>query len=130
MGTTGLFIICSAIWGSTWLAIKYQLGVVAPELSVAYRFGLAALVLFAWCAATRTSLRFSARAHGYLAALGVMLFGLNYISIYWAERFVTSGLVAVLFSTIVFMNPAGMRLAFGAPHRDRCRPRNRAGTSQ
>src|ERR1700730_16567861 len=115
MGTTGLFIICSAIWGSTWLAIKYQLGVVAPELSVAYRFGLAALVLFAWCAATRRSLLFSARAHGYLAALGVMLFGLNYIGIYWAERFVTSGLVAVLFSTIVFMNPAGMRLAFGAP---------------
>src|SRR5438105_9705954 len=102
MGTTTLFIICSAIWGSTWLAIKYQLGVVAPELSVAYRFGLAAIVLFAWCIFTRRSLRFSGRAHGYLAALGVMLFGLNYIGIYWAERFVTSGLVAVLFSTIVF----------------------------
>jgi len=115
MGTTAFFIICSAIWGSTWLAIKYQLGVVAPELSVAYRFGLAAIVLFAWCAATRRSLRFSARAHRYLAALGVMLFGLNYIGIYWAERFVTSGLVAVLFSTIVFMSPVGMRLAFGAP---------------
>ena len=115
MGTTTLFIICSAIWGSTWLAIKYQLGVVAPELSVAYRFGLAAIVLFAWCIFTRRSLRFSGRAHGYLAALGVMLFGLNYIGIYWAERFVTSGLVAVLFSTIVFMNPAGMRLAFGTP---------------
>jgi drug/metabolite transporter (DMT)-like permease len=115
LGTTGLFIICSAVWGSTWLAIKYQLGVVAPELSVAYRFGLAAIALFAWCAATRRSLRFSAREHGYLAALGFMLFGLNYIGVYWAERFVTSGLVAVLFATIVFMNPAGMRLAFGTP---------------
>src|SRR6202158_4432255 len=115
MGTTGLFIICSAIWGSTWLAIKYQLGAVAPELSVAYRFGLAAIALFAWCAATRRSLHFSAREQGYLAALGVMLFGLNYIGIYWAERFVTSGLVAVVFSTIVFMSPVGMRLAFGAP---------------
>jgi drug/metabolite transporter (DMT)-like permease len=115
MGTTPLFIICSAIWGSTWLAIKYQLGVVAPELSVAYRFGLAAIVLFAWCVATQRSLRFTAREHGYLIALGVMLFGLNYIGIYWAERFVTSGLVAVLFATIVFMNPAGMRLTFGAP---------------
>jgi drug/metabolite transporter (DMT)-like permease len=113
--TTGLFMICSAIWGPTWLAIKYQLGTVAPELSVAYRFGLAAMVLFAWCAATQRSLRFSAREHGYLAALGVMLFGLNYIGVYWAERFVTSGLVAVLFSTIVFMNPAGMRIAFGTP---------------
>jgi drug/metabolite transporter (DMT)-like permease len=115
MGTTGLFIISSAIWGSTWLAITYQLGVVAPELSVAYRFGLAAIALFAWCAATRRSLRFAARDHAYLAALGVMLFGLNYIGIYWAERFVTSGVVAVLFATIVFMNPAGMRLAFGVP---------------
>ena len=113
MGTTGLFLICTAIWGSTWLAITYQLGDVEPELSVAYRFGLAAIVLFAWCAATGRSLRFSAREHGYLAALGVMLMGLNYIGIYWSERFVTSGLVAVLFSTIVFMNPFGMRLAFG-----------------
>src|SRR3982074_1218875 len=101
MGTTGLFIICSAIWGSTWLAIKYQLGVGAPELSVAYRFALGGILLFAWCARPRRSLRFSARAHRYLAALGIMLFGLNYIGIYWAERFVTSGLVAALFSTIV-----------------------------
>jgi drug/metabolite transporter (DMT)-like permease len=115
MGATGLFMICTAIWGSTWLAITYQLGGVEPELSVAYRFGLAAIVLFAWCAATGRSLRFSAREHGYLAALGVMLMGLNYIGIYWSERFVTSGLVAVLFSTIVFMNPLGMRLAFGTP---------------
>ncbi len=108
-------MICTAIWGSTWLAITYQLGDVAPELSVAYRFGLAAIVLFAWCVATGRSLRFSAREHGYLAALGVMFMGLNYIGIYWSERFVTSGLVAVLFSTIVFMNPVGMRLAFGTP---------------
>jgi drug/metabolite transporter (DMT)-like permease len=115
MGSTGLFMICTAIWGSTWLAITYQLGDVAPELSVAYRFGIAAIVLFAWCAATGRSLRFSAREHGYLAALGVMLMGLNYIGFYWSERFVTSGLVAVLFSTIVFMNPVGMRLAFGTP---------------
>jgi drug/metabolite transporter (DMT)-like permease len=60
-------------------------------------------------------LRFSAREHGYLAALGVTLMGLNYVGIYWSELFVTSGLVAVLFSTIVFMNPIGMRLAFGTP---------------
>ncbi len=111
----GLFFISSAIWGSTWLAIKYQLGTVAPELSVAYRFALASIALFIFCSATRRSLRFSLREHGYLAALGVTLMGINYIGIYWSERFVTSGLVAVVFSTIVFMNPVGMRLAFGTP---------------
>lgn len=110
-----LFVIASAIWGSTWLGIKYQLTDVAPEVSVAYRFALAAAILAAWCLASGRSLRFSRNDHVYLAAVGVTLFGLNYIGIYWAERFVTSGLVAVLFSTIVFLNPIGMRVFFGAP---------------
>jgi drug/metabolite transporter (DMT)-like permease len=115
VGTTGLFLTATAIWGSTWLAIKYQLGVVSPEWSVAYRFALAAILLGVWCAATGRSLRFPMRDHRYLAALGAMLFGFNYISVYWAEQYVTSGLVAVLFSLITFMNPIGMRLFFGTP---------------
>jgi drug/metabolite transporter (DMT)-like permease len=115
MGVVGLFLTATAVWGSTWLAIKYQLGVVAPEWSVAYRFALAAAMLALWCVATGRSLRFSARNHFFLAALGVTLFGLNYLCVYWAERYVTSGLVAVVFSTIVFMNPIGMRFVFGTP---------------
>src|SRR5690348_12317202 len=111
----GLFAVVSAIWGSTWLAIRYQLTDVADEVSVAYRFALAAAVLAVWCLVTGRSLRFSRRDHAYLAAVGVTLFGLNYVGVYWAERLVTSGLVAVLFSTIVFLNPIGMRLFFGAP---------------
>ena len=108
-----LFAISTLIWGSTWLAITFQLGVVAPEISVAYRFALASAILAAWCLATRRSLRFSRREHPVLAAFGATLFGLNYVGVYWAERFVASGLVAVVFSTIVFMTPIGMRLAFG-----------------
>ena len=110
-----LFAISTAIWGSTWLAIKFQLGIVAPEWSVAMRFALAALLLAAWCALTRRSLRFDARAHPFLALQGVLLFGLNYVTVYWAEQYATSGLVAVLFSTIVFMNPIGARIVFGTP---------------
>ena len=82
MGTTGLFIISAAIWGSTWLAIKYQLGIVAPESRSRIASALPAMLFGAWCIATRRSLRFSARDHGYLAALGVMLFCLNYIGVY------------------------------------------------
>ena len=108
-----LFAISSLIWGSTWLAIKFQLGNVVPEVSVVYRFALAAALLGAWCALTRRPLRFSARAHTFIALQGVLLFGLNYVGVYWAERYAASGLVAVLFSTIVFMNPVGARLVFG-----------------
>jgi drug/metabolite transporter (DMT)-like permease len=59
IGAIGLFAVPSAIWGSTWLAIKYQLTGVAPEVSVAYRFALAAVLLAAWCLGTGRSLHFS-----------------------------------------------------------------------
>ena len=111
--TTWLFVVPSAIWGSTWLAITYQLGDVGPEVSVAYRFALAAAILAICCLASGRSLRFSRREHLRLVGLGAMLFGFNYIGVYQAERFVTSGLVAVLFSTLVFINPIGMRIFFG-----------------
>ena len=57
-----LFIVPTLLWGSTWYAITLQLGVVAPEVSVAYRFALAAVLLAAWCVVTRRSLAFSACA--------------------------------------------------------------------
>jgi hypothetical protein len=80
------------IWGTTWLVIKFQLGVVSPEVSVAYRFGLASLVLFGWCAVRRTPLRFRARQHLSLLLLGILQFALNYVLRYLAERAITSGL--------------------------------------
>ena len=110
-----LFLIATAIWGSTWLAIKFQLGVVAPEASVAYRFALAAVLLAAACAIRGRSLAFPARTHGWMAAQGATFFGLNYIGVYVAERHVASGLVAVVFTTIVFITPIGTRIAFGTP---------------
>jgi drug/metabolite transporter (DMT)-like permease len=114
-----LFVTAAGIWGSTWLAITWQFGAVAPEVSVAYRFALGSLILAVWCVATGASLRFPWREHRYLVAFGATMFGLNYVAVYWAERHVASGLVAVVFSTIVFMNPVGMRLVFGAPLRPR-----------
>jgi drug/metabolite transporter (DMT)-like permease len=109
----GLFAIACTIWGSTWLAITFQLGTVAPEVSVAYRFAIAGAIVAAWCVAIRQPLAFAAREHLWLAALGATFFGLNYVGVYWAERYVASGLVAVVFSTIVFMSPVGMRAFFG-----------------
>ena len=110
-----LFAIAALIWGSTWLAITFQLGVVEPEVSVVYRFALAAAILFAWCGARGQRLRFQPRTHAWLALQGSTLFGLNYVGVYLAERYVASGLVAVAFSTLVFVVPIGARLAFGTP---------------
>ena len=115
MSNAALFVTATVIWGSTWLGITYQLGVVPPEVSVAYRFALAAGGLALWCRARGVPLAFPRADHAYLAAMGATMFGLNYVCVYWAERFVPSGLVAVVFSTIVFMAPVGMRIAFGTP---------------
>jgi drug/metabolite transporter (DMT)-like permease len=115
MNVPTLFAIPTAIWGSTWLAITWQLGVVPPAVSVVYRFALAGTLIGAWCLATGRSLRFSRRDHRWLAAWGATFFGLNYVGVYYAEGYVPSGLVAVVFATIVFMSAIGMRIVFGTP---------------
>lgn len=99
----GLYAAVVLIWGSTWIAIPYQLSV-APEVAVAYRFALATLILMAWCVVRRLPMRFALRDHFFMAVLGSCLFSLNYVLIYMASAHLTSGLLAVVFSTIVIMN--------------------------
>jgi drug/metabolite transporter (DMT)-like permease len=113
--SASLFAVTTLVWGSTWLAIKYQLGEVAPEMSIVYRFAIAAVMVAAWARLRGQSLRLSAGAHAAVALQGVLLFSLNYVMVYRAERYATSGLIAVLFSTIVFMNAIGSRLVFATP---------------
>lgn len=110
-----LFAACVAIWGSTWLAITFQLGKVEPEASVTYRFLLASLLIFAYCAARRLPLRFSARDHLWLALLGISMFSVSYIFVYYAEQHIVSGLVAVGYSASPLLGMLGLRLFFGTP---------------
>ncbi|HVS53136.1 MAG TPA: EamA family transporter [Opitutaceae bacterium] len=113
MNNLGLYLASVLIWGSTWLAITFQLGRVPPEVSVAYRFALASAMLFAWCALRRLRLAYSWREHRWMALQGALLFGLNYVLVYLAEAEISSGLVALIFSLIVFMNIVAARVFFG-----------------
>jgi drug/metabolite transporter (DMT)-like permease len=115
LGNLQLFLVSVGIWGSTWLAIKFQLGRVAPEASVFYRFLLGSLFIFAYCGVRRLPLRYSAREHLWIALLGVLMFSVSYICVYYAERFVVSGLVAVGYSASPLLGALGMRLFFGTP---------------
>ena len=109
------FALCVAIWSTTWIAITYQLHTVAPEISVAYRFLLASLLLFAWCLVRRLPLRFSARQHAWLVLFGLTSFGVGYVFVYYAEKHVVSGLVAVGYSASPLLGMLGMRLFFRTP---------------
>jgi drug/metabolite transporter (DMT)-like permease len=115
MSTRSLYITTVAIWGSSWFAITLQLGIVHPIWSVAYRFVLAAVILMTYCIATHRRLRFPWQDHGFLAIQGFFLFSLNYILFYFVIQHLTSGVVAVTFSTIVFLNMLNGALIFRAP---------------
>lgn len=113
MTTLQLYLATTLIWGATWLSITFQLGVVPPEVSVVWRFGLSALIVFAYAQWKGLRLRFSLRDHLWMAVQGFFMFGSSYVCVYLSEQYVTSGLVAVVFSIIVFWNIIGMRLFFG-----------------
>lgn len=115
MGAFIAFIACVLIWGSTWYGIEFQLGVVAKEWSVVYRFALAAILLQAWCRMRGLKADFGKKGHILAAGTGVFLFGLNYLLMYSGTEYLTSGLVAVAFSMLSLMNIISARIFLKIP---------------
>ena len=92
------------IWGTTWIALKWQLGSVPIPLSIFYRFALAAIVLFAVLAWKGKLSRPRGDALRLIAAQGLCLFCLNFVCFLNASQTIPSGLVAVVFSTSTLWN--------------------------
>ncbi len=110
-----IYALVVLIWGTTWFTIKFQLGVVAPEISLVYRFGIAAICVFIYARLAGSPLSLSWRDHRFVALQGLTLFCLNYWMTYLSTQHLTSGLVAVLFTGIIFFNLVNSRMIFGAP---------------
>lgn len=98
------YILTVVIWGSTWIAIKFQIDCADPMVSVGYRFVLSSVILILWCLIFKINLKFKAQEYIYMCVQGIILFGVNYLLIYMSELYLTSGITAVLFSTILIMN--------------------------
>lgn len=105
-------IICTLAWGTTWFAITQQLGVVDPVISIVYRFSLAALLLFTWCALRGQSPWLTTAQHFAALGVGLFTFAIDYAFVYWAEERVTSAVVAVAFAAMAFMNLVMFRIVF------------------
>src|SRR5690606_2216655 len=106
-------IVCTLAWGTTWFAITLQLGVVDPVVSITYRFGLAAVLLFAWGALRGERLALNRAQHLAAFGVGLFTFAIDYSFVYWAEERVTSAVVAVVFAAMAVVNLAVFRVAFG-----------------
>src|SRR5690348_16447960 len=94
-----LYLGTILIWGSTWFVIRFQMGVVAPQISVGYRFAIAAILLFGWCRLQGLKTRFTLQDHFFMMLQGIFLFCLNYHLAYLANSLLTSGVNAVIFSS-------------------------------
>lgn len=103
MNTVLLFLLCSLIWGSTWFAITFQLGV-NSLWSVFYRFILAGVMLAVYCCLRTGFPRFSVSQHIRLFIQGACLCGISYWLVYESERHISSGLTAVLSTSVLYFN--------------------------
>ena len=91
-------------WSTSWLPLKWQLGVIAPEVSLLWRFVIAATVMFVISIHLRQSLMFHWRTHLRLALLGLCIFSTNFDFFYHGGKGVASGLLAVVFSSASLVN--------------------------
>lgn len=114
MNNLVLYCLTVVIWGSTWIGIKYQLGVVDPMASIAHRFLLSSLLIWLFLLLRRQSGRLPLVHHPFLVLQGLCLFCGNYFFIYNAETVLASGLVAVVFSTLMMFNVLNGALFMGS----------------
>lgn len=110
-----LYLSTVLIWGSTWLAIEFQLGEVAVEISLLYRFTLAALLMWTFCLIKKMPMKYDAKQHLFFILLAFFNFGANYLILYWAQNYLTSAMTSIAFSMLLLMNIINTRIFFGKP---------------
>ena len=102
-----LFAVTVLAWGTTWYVILGQFGMVHPIVSVGWRFLLASIAVLGICRLRGERLTLTPNEHTLCAMLGLFLFCLNYGLFYTASLTLTTGLISVIFSTMVFWNALG-----------------------
>ncbi len=111
--TSLLFGIVVLAWGFTWYAIRLQLGETPADVSIFWRFALAAGVLWLWLVASGRIAPSRLSRHKWFAGLGMTLFSANFLCFYAAESYVQSGIVSVVFSMATVFNVFNQLLFLG-----------------
>jgi drug/metabolite transporter (DMT)-like permease len=95
-----VWLVLCGIWGSTWLFIKLGLADLPPLTFAGIRFVIASIILLSLILVWRVPLPRTRRDLMLLAVTGVLSFSLNYGLVFWGEQYITSGLAALLQSTL------------------------------
>ena len=107
------FVLTGTIWGSTWFVITGQIDSVPAAWSVFYRFALATPALFLVAFLMKRRLGLNRPEHGLAALVGLFQFSGNFLFVYHAELYVTSGIVALMFGLMMVPNAGLGRLFLG-----------------
>lgn len=107
------FLLTGAIWGSTWLVITGQIDGVPAAWSVFYRFAVATPALFLVAVLMKRRLRLTRPEHLLALVVGLFQFSANFLFVYHAELYVTSGIVAMMFGLLMVPNALQARLFLG-----------------
>ena len=107
------FILTGTIWGSTWFVITGQIDGVPAAWSVFYRFALATPALFLVALLMKRRLRLTRPEHMLAVIVGIFQFSGNFLFVYHAELYVTSGIVAMMFGLLMVPNAVFGRIFLG-----------------
>jgi len=107
------FMLTGTIWGSTWFVITGQIAGVPAAWGVFYRFLLATPALFALALVMKRRLRLTGPEQRLAVMVGIAQFSGNFLFVYNAERYITSGIVAVMFALLMVPNALFARLFIG-----------------
>ncbi|MEB3766774.1 DMT family transporter [Acinetobacter sp. MD2] len=110
-----LYGLVVLIWGTTWIAITAQQGVVSAEVSIFWRFLISAGILWIILAVRKRVARLNVRDHLFCVLQGMCVFGLNFLCFYSAVAYINSGLESVIFSLAVLFNAINSRIFFKTP---------------
>jgi drug/metabolite transporter (DMT)-like permease len=111
--TQFLYLSTVLIWGTTWIAIHWQLGDVPVLTSVFYRFALAATIMLFLVLLSGRLQPTSKQDHGFMVLQGMCMFSLNFVCFYTAGLSIASGLLSVIFSATTLFNALNSRIFWG-----------------
>jgi drug/metabolite transporter (DMT)-like permease len=107
-----LYLLVVVIWGTTWIAIVMQQGVVSVTVSVFWRFLVAALAMAVVLGLLGRLRKISLHDHLWCLLQGCCVFGFNFVCFYHAAAYISSGLESVIFSMAVLYNALNSMLFF------------------
>ncbi|MCT4656848.1 MAG: DMT family transporter [Cohaesibacter sp.] len=108
-----LYVLMVMIWGTSWIAMTFQIEIVPPLITGIYRFTIATIAMMGWAIVSKSPMAFPLKIHLRFILMGIFLFSTNFVLFYYAASYMASGLMAVIFSLASLVNIVLAAIIFG-----------------